>query len=84
MDGVFWVSVGTLVALGPGLVGWLIRTELRERQKERFEVEMAAHYQKIRPALPASEPEPAQQGQQITVAELMARLRREERYEGGR
>jgi hypothetical protein len=79
MNEAFWVSICGLVAFGPGLVAWFIRSKLRKRRKALFAAQMAAHYQKMRPALPATEPKPDSNlpGQQITVAELVARIEAE-------
>ena len=75
-----FVAVVAVVGLGAGLVGWLIRSKLRERRKARYFAQLSAQYRKARPALLGAKELPSRDESPrtaVTVDELVARLEAE-------
>lgn len=74
------VAAVVVAGLGLTLVAWLVRAELRQRRHARFVAQLSVRYRTNRPALPsASRPQPqeTQPSREISVDELVARIRAE-------
>jgi hypothetical protein len=81
VEAAHWVSLASLTVIA-GLAAvsivWLVRHQVRKRRRARHLARLAAHYRKQPPALPAGQPKPIDPpGQEITVAQLIARTQAE-------